>query len=269
MYQRAELFSTLQQEDISSTLSACTLPDKQEYTESEADRFRECLDLIGQGKSYKQVAAHFRRIDKNLKPQNGQDEVDTTEAMLEISELLALAGQQCGTRISLKEAAVILDSCGLPDTDFYSSEDGERFLEVCNLIKKQNKTHEEVAEHFGRVSDLAGCPSTHSDIQAEIESVASNLDQSSNSIVSEVMRYKAKVDASLAPTFYLQHLSNEFGSPEFKAAWHQMELALKAEVVGKSRNRARQMPGEIRAIPPSHSPSNALPIASDNGSTSD
>ncbi len=99
MYQRSELFSKLNSEDISSTLSACTLQDKEEYTEDEAERFRSCRELIEQGKSYKQVAAHFRRIDKNLRQGNEEDEVDTTEAMLEISELLSLASTQCETRM--------------------------------------------------------------------------------------------------------------------------------------------------------------------------
>ena len=273
MYQRAELFSTLEQEDISSTLSACTLVDKNEYTEKEADLFRSCRELFEQGMSYQQVAAHFRRTDKNLKQGDGKDEVDETEAMLEISELLSLASTQCETRITLKEAAVILDSCGLPDTEFYTSEQGDRFLEACDLIKKENKTYEDVAAHFGVGGDMLPSDRTRddivssNDIEASIESTASNLDMSGNGIVSEVMRSKAKADASAAASMYLQHLSNEFGSAEFQSSWHQMESALKAKVMGKSQQRAKQILGEIRAIPPSTSPLNALPEASNNGSS--
>jgi hypothetical protein len=267
MYQRAELFSTLEQEDISSTLSACTLVDKSEYTEKEADRFRSCRELFEQGMSYQQVAAHFRRTDKNLKQGDGKGEVDEAEAMLEISELLSLASTQCETRITLKEAAVILDSCGLPDTEFYTSEQGDRFLEACDLIKKENKTYSDVAAHFGVSSDLLASDRTRDGIEASIESTASNLDISGNGIVSEVMRSKAKADASAAASMYLQHLSNEFGSAEFQSSWHQMESALKAKVMGKSQQRAKQILGDLRAIPPSTSPLNALPEASDNGSS--
>ena len=279
MYQRAELFSTLSQEDISSTLSACTLVDKNEYTEKEADLFRSCRELFEQGMSYQQVAAHFRRTDKNLKQGDGKDEVDRAEAMLEISELLSLASTQCETRITLKEAAVILDSCGLPDTEFYTSEQGDRFLEACDLIKKENKTYQEVAAHFGVGGDMLASDRTRdgieasnnieasNDIEASIESTATNLDINGNGIVSEVMRSKAKADASAAASMYLQHLSNEFGSSEFRDSWHQMESALKAKVMGKSQQRAKQILGEIRAIPPSTSPLNALPEASNNGSS--
>ena len=273
MYQRAELFSTLSQEDISSTLSACTLVDKNEYTEKEADLFRSCRELFEQGMSYQQVAAHFRQTDKNLKQGDGKDEVGRAEAMLEISELLSLASTQCETRITLKEAAVILDSCGLPDTEFYTSEQGDRFLEACDLIKKENKTYQEVAAHFGVGGDLLASDRTKDDIEASngieasIESASSNLDISGNGIVSEVMRSKAKADASAAASMYLQHLSNEFGSAEFQSSWHQMESALKGKVMGKSQQRAKQILGEIRVIPPSTSPLNALPEASDNGSS--
>lgn len=279
MYQRAELFSTLSQEDISSTLSACTLVDKNEYTEKEADLFRSCRELFEQGMSYQQVAAHFRQTDKNLKQGDGKDEVDRAEAMLEISELLSLASTQCETRITLKEAAVILDSCGLPDTEFYTSEQGDHFLEACDLIKKENKTYQEVAAHFGVGGDMLASDRTRdgieasnnieasNDIEASIESTATNLDINGNGIVSEVMRSKAKADASAAASMYLQHLSNEFGSSEFRDSWHQMESALKAKVMGKSQQRAKQILGAIRVIPPSTSPLNALPEASDNGSS--
>jgi hypothetical protein len=95
-------------------------------------------------------------------------------------------------------------------------------------------------------------------IEAGIEQTASALDSSGNGVVSEVMRYKAKVDASAAPSFYLQHLADEFGSPEFQSAWHQMEEGLKAKVVGKSRQRTVKMLGEQQ----SHPRSNILPSAS-------
>ena len=262
MYHRNELFSTLKEDEISSTLSACTLPDKEEYTEQEADRFRECRELIKQGKSYKQAAAYFRRQDRK---DNQQDGTAEPEVMLEISELLTLTSEQCSTRISFKEVGQILDSCGLTDKEQYTSLEGERFVEACKMLKQQHKTVEEVAAHFGvEVEAIAA-----NNIEAGIEQTALALDSSGNGIVSEVMRSKAKADASAAPSLYLQHLAEEFGSPEYQAAWHQMESALKAKVMGKSQQRARQILGEIQAIPPSPSPLNALPTASDNGSTTD
>ena len=53
MYQRHELNADLSPEDISLTLKACGLPEKDEYTEDEADRFKECRSLIAEGKTYR------------------------------------------------------------------------------------------------------------------------------------------------------------------------------------------------------------------------
>ncbi len=128
-------------------------------------------------------------------------------------------------------------------------------------------SYEQVAAHFGVGGDFLACDRIENDIEASIESTATKLDISGNGIVSEVMRSKAKADASAAASMYLQHLSNEFASSEFQSSWHQMESALKAKVMGKSQQRAKQILGAIRAIPPSTSPLNALPEAYGNGSS--
>ncbi len=145
MYQKHELFGELSSEDIAETLKACALEQKDEYMEDEADRFRECRARLEQGKTYKQAAAQFRKQDK-LK-QTGDAQPDTNA--LEMSELLTLAGEQTGTRISLIEAGKILTACGLPDKEEYTGTECEVFLEACTLIKQENKTYEEVAAHFG------------------------------------------------------------------------------------------------------------------------
>ena len=148
MYQKHELFAELSSVDIAETLKACALEQKDEYMEDEADRFRECRALIEQGKTYKQTAAQFRKQDK-LK-QTGDVQPDTNE--LEISELLTLASEQVGKRISLIEAGKILSACGLLDKEEYTSVECDRFVEACTLIKQQGKTYQEVAIHFGVTS---------------------------------------------------------------------------------------------------------------------
>lgn len=147
MYQRHELNADLSPEDISFTLKACNLPEKDEYTEEEADRFKECRSLIEQDKS-KQTTS----------------ETEPEDQLLDISELLALASEQVGTRISLTEAVQILDNCGLPDQEQYTSFEGDRFLEACELLKKQNKSYEEVATHFGK-------PNQEFDLQADMQEI--------------------------------------------------------------------------------------------------
>lgn len=146
MRQRNEVFATLDSEQIISTLEACSLEDKQEFTEDESARIEYCRSLVEQqGKTYKQAAAQFRKQDK-LKA-SGDAQPDTNA--LEISELLAKASEQVGARISLIEAGKILSACGLPDKEEYTGVECDRFIEGCTLVKQQNKTYEEVAAHFG------------------------------------------------------------------------------------------------------------------------
>ncbi len=145
MYQKQELFGELSSADIAETLKACALDSKDEYIEDEADRFRECRALIEQGKTYKQVAAQFRKQDKL----NQTGDAQAPANQLEMPELLALASEQVGTRISLIEAGKILSACDLPDKEQYTSAECEVFVEACTLVKEQGKTYEEVAAHFG------------------------------------------------------------------------------------------------------------------------
>ena len=146
MRQREEVFSHLDSEQIVSTLEACSLEDKQEFTEDEAARIEYCRSLVEQeGKTYKQVTAQFRKQDKLKQTGDAQLDINT----LELSELLTLASEQVGKRISLIEAGKILSACGLPDKEQYTSVECEVFLEACTLIKQQGKTDQEVAAHFG------------------------------------------------------------------------------------------------------------------------
>lgn len=259
MYQRTELFSTLTQEDISSTLSACTLVDKNEYTEFEADRFRECRDLIEQGKSYQQVAAHFRRIDKNLKPQNGQDEVDATEAMLEISELLALASQQVETRISLTEAVQILNACDLPDREQYSSLECDRFLEACAL-KQQGKTYEEIAAYFG----IQQMETNNS----QLMSAALDIDTAAAKLVNDLAHSKAAQAASLVVPAFKYHFAREISSSKIRQEFEAFGNQLHAEL-GKGETRMMRVLMEINSAPSLQQKQAALPEAFNNGLTSE
>lgn len=255
MRQRDEVLSNMSAEKIVSTLSACSLEDKQEFTEDEAARIEYCRSLVEQqGKSYKQATAHFRKQDTSQQQASGSE---PEPELLDISELLALASEQCKTRISLNEVVQILDICGLSDKDEYTSLEGDRFLEACDLVKCQSKSYEEVAAHFG-------VDSADDYIEDGIDEAAVALEQSGNGVISEVMRHKAKVDASVAASMYLKHLAMEFGSPEFQQEWHQMEQMLKAKVVGKSQLRARQMLGEIRMMPRSPLPLKASPEVSED-----
>ena len=283
-------------DEVNQTLTAAELSTEGELYTDEQIQTR--FDLVhtylknGQVSDYVAAAQLFKQnygdvqsaapensaIDPQLDLQGSNTE--TSFQPLNLYELLASASSSCGSPIKLNEAIEIFARCGIAsDLEQYAAQECDRFISACQLIKKQNKSYEQVAAHFGVGSDLLASDRTRdgieasnnieasNDIEASIESTATNLDINGNGIVSEVMRSKAKADASAAASMYLQHLSNEFGSAEFQSSWHQMESALKAKVMGKSQQRAKQILGDLRVIPPSTSPLNALPEASNNGSS--
>ena len=278
---------SLSLEDVDRTLTAATIPlDKETYEDEEiSTRFDVIRNYFNAGQAsdytvaaelFQQHQARAQQVEEEVQSNNkgsGKDKNSTSDNengvsggdRLNLLELIANASDRCEIKIELLEAIQIMASCGLePNQEDFTSDQCDRFVSACDLILKQKKTLEEVVEHFG-----APATSTIDAVEMQLEQTAINLEQSGNGIVSEVMKSKAKADATAAASLYLKHLSNEFGSPEFQLAWHQMEEALKAKVVGKSRLRARQIVGEMQAIQPSSLPLTALPKASDNGSTTD
>ncbi|OWY65350.1 hypothetical protein B7486_42455 [cyanobacterium TDX16] len=272
---------SLSLEDVDRTLTAATISlDKETYEDEEiSTRFDVIRNYFnaGQASDYTVAAELFQQHQARAQQvveeaqgkgknsasdnENGASEGDR----LNLLELIAHASDRCEVKIELLEAIQIMASCGLePNQKDFTSDQYDRFVSACDLILKQKKTLEEVVEHFA-----VSATSPIDSVEMQLEQTAINLEQSGNGIVSEVMKSKAKADATAAASLYLKHLSNEFGSPEFQLAWHQMEEALKAKVVGKSRLRARQIVGEMQAIQPSSLPLTALPKASDNGSTTD
>lgn len=230
MYQRHELNTDLSPEDISQTLKACGLPEKDEYTEDEADRFKECRSLIEQqGKTYKQVAAHFRQQAKS-KQQAGEDEPETQ--LLDISELLALASKQVVTRISLTEAVQILNICGLPDQEQYTSLEGDRFLEACKLIKQQNKTYEEVAAHFGINSSSPDM--SLQQVENVVETMATNAEALTDGLLQQSAEAKALTDAQKYMVYYAKAAAEGQQVQEF---WARLREQAQSRLTGKSPAR--------------------------------
>ena len=201
MYQKHELFGELSSVDIAETLKACALEQKDEYMEDEADRFRECRALIEQGKTYKQAAAQFRKQDKLN--QTGDAQADTNA--LEMSELLTLAGEQVGTRISLIEAGKILSACGLPDKEEYTVFEGEVFVEACTLIKQQSKTYEEVAVHFGVATALEDSLERQ-ELLAEVQGIQGSVSSLSSTQTMQVMQALPQMSLEQLRAIKLQFL---------------------------------------------------------------
>lgn len=202
MRQRDEVLSHLDSEQIVSTLEACSLEDKQEFTEDEAARIEYCRSLVEQaGKTYKQVTAQFRKQDK-LK-QTGDAQLDTNT--LELSELLTLASEQVGTRISLIEAGKILSACGLPDKEQYTSTECDRFVEACTLIKQENKTYEEVAAHFG-VATAPDDSLERQELLAEVQGIQGSVSSLSSTQTAQVMQALPQMSLEQLRAIKLQFL---------------------------------------------------------------
>lgn len=156
---------SLSLEDVDATLAACGLSlEQDEYSD---EQIQSGFDVIrkyfndAQTSDFATAAEMFSQqsLPKPKKTGRGkkssaslEQELSATTVEdndLDISQLLALATQECGTRISLNEASKILSACGLPDKEQYTGTECDRFVEACTLVKQQNKTYEEIAAHFG------------------------------------------------------------------------------------------------------------------------
>lgn len=260
MRQRDEVLINLDSEQIVSTLSACSLEDKQEFTENEAAQIEYCRSLVEQqGKSYKQAAAQIRRHDKS---QQQTSEPEPEAKLLNISELLALASKQCETRIPLAEVVQILDICGLPDQEQYTSPEGDRFLEACQLIKQQNKSYEEVAVYFGI---NRGLPDTSmQQVESVVETMATNADALTDELLQESAEAKALNDAQKYMLYYAKAAAEGQQVQEF---WARLREHAKSKLGGKSPARLlRAEPQANFILPLSPNSSDSSPTL-ENGTT--
>lgn len=261
MYQRHELNPDLSPEDISSTLKACGLPEKDEYTEDEADRFKECRSLIEQGKTYKQATANFRKQDTS---QQQTTESESEAELLNISKLLARASKQCQTRIPLAEVVQILDICGLPDKDEYTSVEGDCFLKACDLLKKQNKTYEEVAAHFGINNGLPDA--SMQQVESVVETMATNADALTDELLQQSAEAKALTDAQKYMVYYAKAAAEGQQVQEF---WARLREHAQSKLTGKSQARLiRAEPQPTFILQSSPNSSDSSPT-SENGTTNE
>ena len=255
MHQRTELFADLSVEDIAASLDACALLQKDEYTEDEVYRFKECRSLIVEGKTYKQATAHFRRTDKS-KQTTGETKSESEAELLDISELLARASKQCNSRIGLVEVVPILDTCGLPDKDEYTSLESDRFLEACKLIKTEHKSYEEVATHFGINN---GLPNTSmQQVENIVETMATNADALTDELLQQSAEAKALTDAQKYMVYYAKAAAEGQQVQEF---WARLREHAQSRLTGKSPARL------IRAEPQTTFILQSSPNSSDSSPT--
>lgn len=274
MYQPQELFNNLSPSEISRTLRLSGIPEKELYTENDADRFRECRTLIEQGGNDEEVMALLSPVvDNALSETQGNSSSSTKnggkkqgkkgQLPLDITELLVIARER-GYKIALSQALIILQVCGLSEQDEYSPDECERFLETYKSIKEQNKSFEEVA------SELAALNEDGISQQLKLDAVIENVSEKAvaarddlSNLIDRITAAEAEEITSLVQSLYLKNVALRLQqSDSGNNLFAQLEERIMARIAQKKQQRA-QLSGMTWETTPSL-PSSPMPMLSPN-----
>ena len=274
MYQPQELFNNLSPSEISRTLRLSGIPEKELYTENDADRFRECRTLIEQGGNDEEVMALLSPVvDNALAETQGNSSSSTKngekkqgkkgQLPLDITELLVIA-REIGYKIALSQALIILQVCGLSEQDEYSPDQCERFLETYKSIKEQNKSFEEVA------SELAALNEDGISQQLKLDAVIENVSEKAvaarddlSNLIDRITAAEAEEITGLVQSLYLKNVALKLQqSDSGNNLFAQLEERIMARIAQKKQQRA-QLSGMIWETTPSL-PSSPMPMLSPN-----
>ena len=142
-------------DEVNQTLTAAEISTEGElYTDEQIQtRFdivrayfsnEQVSDYVAAAQLFKQNIGDVQSVmgenldgDPQLDLQHSNGETDRQP--LNLYELLASASSSCGTPIKLNEAIEIFAHCGVAaDLEQYTTQECDRFIYACNLIKKQN-----------------------------------------------------------------------------------------------------------------------------------
>ncbi|MHC5854484.1 hypothetical protein [Nostoc sp.] len=274
MYQPQELFNNLSPSEISRTLRLSGIPEKELYTENDADRFRECRTLIEQGGNDEEVMALLSPIvDNALSETQGNSSSSTknggkkqgkkAQSPLDITELLVIARER-GYKIALSQALLILQVCGLSEQDEYSPDEYERFLETYKSIKEQNKSFEEVA------SELAALNESGISEQLKLDAVIENVSEKAvaarddlSNLIDRITAAEAEEITGLVQSLYLKNVALKLQQSDSENnLFAQLEERIMARIAQKKQQRA-QLSGMNWETTPSL-PSSPMPMLSPN-----
>ncbi|MHC5771605.1 MAG: hypothetical protein ACYTXI_39850 [Nostoc sp.] len=274
MYQPQELFNNLSPSEISRTLRLSGIPEKELYTENDADRFRECRTLIEQGGNDEEVMALLSPIvDNALSETQGNSSSSTknggkkqgkkAQSPLDITELLVIARER-GYKIALSQALLILQVCGLSEQDEYSPDECERFLETYKSIKEQNKSFEEVA------SELAALNESGISEQLKLDAVIENVSEKAvaarddlSNLIDRITAAEAEEITGLVQSLYLKNVALKLQQSDSENnLFAQLEERIMARIAQKKQQRA-QLSGMNWETTPSL-PSSPMPMLSPN-----
>ncbi|MHC5748227.1 MAG: hypothetical protein ACYTXT_41565 [Nostoc sp.] len=274
MYQPQELFKNLSPSEISRTLRLSGIPEKELYTENDADRFRECRTLIEQGGNDEEVMALLSPVVDNAlsetqgnsssSPKNGgKKQGKKGQLPLDITELLVIARER-GYKIALSQALLILQVCGLSEQDEYSPDECERFLETYKSIKEQNKSFEEVA------SELAALNESGISEQLKLDAVIENVSEKAvaarddlSNLIDRITAAEAEEITGLVQSLYLKNVALKLQQSDSENnLFAQLEERIMARIAQKKQQRA-QLSGMNWETTPSL-PSSPMPMLSPN-----
>ncbi|MFS0518926.1 hypothetical protein ACEYW6_30115 [Nostoc sp. UIC 10607] len=283
MYQPQELFNDLSPSEISRTLRLSGIPEKESYTENDADRFRECRTLIEQGRNDEEVMALLSPIvDNALSETQGNSSSSTknggkkqgkkAQLPLDITELLVIARER-GYKIALSQALIILQVCGLSEQDEYSPDECERFLETYKSIKEQNKSFEEVA------ASLTTLGKSENSQQLKLDAVIENVSEKAvaaredlSSLIDKITAAQAEEAPELVQSLYLKNVALKLQQSDSENnLFAQLEERIMARIAEKKQQRAQLSGVTWETTPlPSSSPTPMLsPNALENGTNTD
>ena len=283
MYQPQELFNNLSPSEISRTLRLSGIPEKELYTENDADRFRECRTLIEQGGNDEEVMALLSPVvDNTLSETQGNSSSSTKnggkkqgkkgQLPLDITELLVIA-REIGYKIALSQALLILQVCGLSEQDEYSPDECERFLETYKSIKEQNKSFEEVA------SELAALNGDGISQQLKLDAVIENVSEKAvvarddlSNLMDRITAAEAEEITGLVQSLYLKNVALKLQqSDSGNNLFAQLEERIMARIAQKKQQRAQSsgMTWETTPLLPSSPMPMLSPNVSKNGMNTD
>ncbi len=231
MHKREEVFGNLSSEEITESLKACRLIDKEQYSIEERELFKRCRSLIESGKTYDEVAQSFEQDGYFHKAVEATQESTKSEkpakkgkkTTIHLSDLLTLARQQTEKRVSLTDIAKILEICRLPEKEEYSPDERDRFVEACGLIKDMDNAESVQAESVR--------------IEQEISTSAIASEDRLINLVEKVTDARARNVSGLVNTLYLQKVAQNLvqGQADLDAFYSGLEERILARIEGKSQ----------------------------------
>lgn len=255
---------SLSLDDVDATLRACTLPlEQSEYSDEEIRlRFEPIRELIKLGKSYKQAEAHFQKQSKK-----STDKAEFTP--MNILEMLTHINLEYGIKLELTEALEIITACGLsPNQKEYQQLECERFLEACDLMKSQNQTYLDVANHFG-VSFNSDDTEQIAEFFGEEASVSE--DELVN-LVDNITLQRAQNIPGLVNRMYLKNVIRtlEENKQDIKSFYSGLEQRILERIQGKSRLKTLMgNQWQMTDLPPSSPTPMLSPNVSETGTSTD